>query len=64
MHDSIDGLRPLSRNLSLDLIAAIGVGVSVALVASFLPTIARRGGLEPLGLAALSAAPFLPTGGS
>jgi DHA1 family inner membrane transport protein len=52
-------LRPISRNLLLDLIAAIGYGVSGALVSSLLPTIARRGGLEPLGLAALSAAPFL-----
>lgn len=57
--ESIDGLRPISRNLSLDLIAAIGFGVSAALVSSLLPTIARRGGLEPLGLAALAAAPFL-----
>ncbi len=57
--DSIEGLRPISRNLSLDLIAAVGYGVSAALVSSLLPTIARRGGLEPLGLAALSAAPFL-----
>jgi DHA1 family inner membrane transport protein len=57
--ESIEGLRPLSRSLSLDLIAAIGYGVSGALVSTLLPTIARRGGLEPLGLAALSAAPFL-----
>lgn len=57
--DSIDGMRPITCNLSLDLIAAIGVGVTGALVASLLPTIARRGGLEPLGLAALAAAPFL-----
>jgi MFS family permease len=57
--DSIEGLRPISRNLSLDLIAAIGVGVAGALVSSLLPTIARRGGLEPLGLAILAATPFL-----
>ena len=57
--DSIEGLRPISRNLSLDLIAAIGVGVTGALVSSLLPTIARRGGLEPLGLAVLAATPFL-----
>ena len=57
--DSIEGLRPISRNLSLDLVAAIGYGVSGALVSTLLPTIARRGGLEPLGLAVLSAAPFL-----
>jgi DHA1 family inner membrane transport protein len=57
--ESIEGLRPISRNLTLDLVAAIGYGVTGALVSSLLPTIARRGGLEPLGLAALSAAPFL-----
>ncbi len=57
--DSIEGLRPISRNLSLDLVAAIGVGVSGALVSSLLPTIARRGGLAPLGLAVLAATPFL-----
>ena len=38
---------------------AVGVGVSLALVTTLLPTIARRGGLEPLGLAALAAAPFV-----
>jgi MFS family permease len=57
--DAIEGLRPISRNLSLDLVAAIGVGVSGALVSTLLPTIARRGGLEPLGLAVLAATPFL-----
>jgi MFS family permease len=57
--DSIEGLRPISRSLSLDLVAAIGYGVSGALVSTLLPTIARRGGLEPIGLAALIAAPFL-----
>jgi MFS family permease len=57
--DSIRGLRPISRSLALDLVAAIGYGVSGALVSTLLPTIARRGGLEPLGLAVLSAAPFL-----
>jgi hypothetical protein len=57
--ESIKGLRPISRSLSLDLLAAIGYGVSGALVSTLLPTIARRGGLEPLGLAVLAAAPFL-----
>lgn len=57
--DSIDGLRPFRRNMSLDLTAAIGVGVTTALVGALLPTISRRGGLEPLGLAALASAPFL-----
>lgn len=31
----------------------------MALVGAILPTVARRGGLEPLGLAALAAAPFI-----
>jgi MFS family permease len=53
------GRRTLGRNLALDLAAAIGVGVTAALITVLLPTIARRGGLEPLGLAALAAAPFI-----
>ena len=51
--------RALGRNLALDLTAAIGVGVTGALITALLPTIARRGGLEPLGLSALAAAPFV-----
>src|SRR4051812_9589209 len=51
--------RAVARNLALDTVASIGVGVTVALVTTLLPTIARRGGLEPLGLAALAAAPFI-----
>lgn len=56
-------VRPTERsvwfNLALDLVGAIGAGVTIALVTGLLPTIARKGGLEPLGLAALAAAPFL-----
>jgi len=51
--------RAVARNLALDLLVAVGVGVTIALVTTLLPTIARRGGLEPLGLAALGAAPFI-----
>jgi MFS family permease len=51
--------RAFGRNLALDLLVAVGVGVTLAVVTSLLPTIARRGGLEPLGLAALGAAPFI-----
>jgi MFS family permease len=51
--------RAIGRNLALDLVAAVGVGVTVALITTLLPTIARRGGLEPIGLAALAAAPFV-----
>ena len=43
--------RAFGRNLALDLASAIGVGVTAALVTTLLPTIARRGGLEPVGLA-------------
>jgi MFS family permease len=35
------------------------MGVTMALVGAILPTVARRGGLEPIGLAALAAAPFV-----
>ncbi len=51
--------RAVGRNLALDTIASVGVGVTVALVTTLLPTIARRGGLDPIGLAALAAAPFI-----
>jgi MFS family permease len=53
------GRRAVARNLALDLVAAIGIGVTASLVNALLPTIARRSGLEPLGLAALAAAPFI-----
>jgi MFS family permease len=49
----------LRRNLLLDLVAACGVGVTTARGGSLLPTVARRQGLDPLGLAVLAAAPFL-----
>jgi MFS family permease len=51
--------RVYGRNLALDLVAAVGVGVTASIIGSLLPTIARQGGLEPLGLAALGAAPFV-----
>jgi MFS family permease len=51
--------RAVGRNLALDLLAAVGVGVTMALVGALLPTIARRGGVEPIGLAALASAPFI-----
>ena len=51
--------RAIGRNLALDLLAAIGIGVTLALINAILPTVARRGGLEPLGLSALAAAPFI-----
>jgi MFS family permease len=48
----------LRRNLLLDLTAASGIGVTMALVSTLLPTVARISGLDPLGLAMLAAAPF------
>ncbi|HUP55693.1 MAG TPA: MFS transporter, partial [Methylomirabilota bacterium] len=51
--------RAIGRNLALDLVVAVGMGVTMALVGAILPTVARRGGLAPLGLSALAAAPFI-----
>jgi MFS family permease len=51
--------RAFWRNLGLDLTTAAGVGVTIALVGSILPSVARKEGLDPIGLAALGAAPFL-----
>ena len=53
------GQSAIGRNLALDLVAGVGIGVTMALINALLPTIARRGGLEPLGLSALAAAPFV-----
>ena len=49
----------IGRNLALDLIAAVGMGVTMALVGAILPTVARRDGLDPIGLSALAAAPYI-----
>jgi MFS family permease len=46
------------HNLVVDLVAATGFGIAVAVIAGLLPSIARQSGLEPIGLAALSAAPY------
>jgi MFS family permease len=51
--------RAVGRNLALDLLVAVGMGVTMALVNAILPTVARRGGLAPIGLSALAAAPFV-----
>jgi len=51
--------RAFWRNFGLDLTAAAGVGVTLALVGSILPSVARTTGLDPIGLAALAATPFL-----
>ncbi|MFN8620346.1 MAG: MFS transporter [Chloroflexota bacterium] len=49
----------LRRNLSLDMTAAVGVGITTAVMGTLLPSVARREGLDPLGLAVLAASPFL-----
>jgi MFS family permease len=49
----------LRRNLSLDVTSAMGLGITMALMGSLLPTVARRAGLDPVGLAVLASAPFL-----
>ena len=49
----------MGRNLALDVLVAVGMGVTMALISSILPTVARRGGLTPIGLSALAAAPFV-----
>jgi hypothetical protein len=51
--------RAVVRNLALDMVGALGVGVTLALVTALLPAIARRAGVTPLGLSALAAAPFV-----
>lgn len=51
--------RALRRNLAFDLVVAVGMGVTMALVSALLPSVARRGGLAPIGLSALAAAPFV-----
>ncbi len=51
--------RAIGRNLALDLLAGVGMGVTMALINAILPTVARRGGLAPIGLAALTAAPYV-----
>ena len=51
--------RTIGRNLALDVLVAVGMGVTMALISSILPTVARRGGLAPIGLSALAAAPFI-----
>ena len=51
--------RTIGRNLALDVLVAVGMGVTMALISSILPTVARRGGLAPIGLSALAAAPFV-----
>jgi nitrate/nitrite transporter NarK len=49
----------IGRNVALDIVVAIGIGVTTSLVGAILPTVARLGGMDPIGLSALAAAPFV-----
>lgn len=49
----------LQRNLALDLSSAVGMGSTMAVVGVLLPSLARREGLDSMGLAVLAALPFL-----
>jgi MFS family permease len=46
------------RNLVADVSVAAGMGLTTALVSTLLPAVARRGGVDAVGLAMLTAAPF------
>jgi MFS family permease len=46
------------RNLSFDLASWVGVGITSALLGSMLPAIARREGIDPIGVAILAAIPY------
>jgi MFS family permease len=56
---TLSGQGALRRNVMLDLISLIGVGITVSIVASLLPGISRHAGLDPVGIAFLAAAPFM-----
>jgi MFS family permease len=51
----------LQRNVALDLTSAVGMGTTMAIVSVLLPSLARREGTDAMGLAVLSALPFLAT---
>jgi len=48
----------LRRNVLLDLVSLVGVGITASVVLSLLPGVARHQGLDPVGIALLAAAPF------
>ena len=48
----------LRRNLLFDLTAWVGFGITSALIGSMLPAIARREGIDPVGIAVLAAIPY------
>ncbi len=48
----------MRRNVLLDLVSLVGVGITASVVLSLLPGVARHAGLDPVGIALLAAAPF------
>ena len=54
----LPGSGTLRRNVLLDLISLVGVGITASVVLSLLPGVARHQGLDPVGIALLAAAPF------
>lgn len=51
--------RAVRRNLLFDASAAVGAGLAIGVVTQLLPSVLRREGVEPVGLALLTAAPFV-----
>jgi MFS family permease len=49
----------LRRNLSLDVLSSVGVGVMLAMTVSLLPSAARQAGMAPIVLALLAAVPYI-----
>ena len=49
----------LRRNVGLDLGVALSLGLTTSVAGGLIPTIARQGGLAPVGLALMAASPFL-----
>ena len=56
---SLPAGRALRRNVALDLGVALSIGLTTAVAGGLVPTIARQGGLAPIGLAVMAAAPYL-----
>jgi MFS family permease len=54
----LPGSGTLRRNVLLDLVSLVGVGITASVVLSLLPGVARHQGLDPVGIAFLAAAPF------
>ncbi len=51
--------RAVRRNVGLDLGVALSIGLTTSVAGGLIPTIARQGGLPPIGLAVMAAAPYL-----